>query len=200
MQNYRFVFSLSSAPSKSLDYSTHPKFDTCVPSSIFGVLPSHTPQPHHYENNNNNNSDAWKSEWTFLHRRKDFSATSSGKQPAVSAAPAGESDWRYGPISIEWFDIPRRKNRGKKPPLKESMAAAAAASSSSSGARGEASSGSRGEKGGVSGAIHRNVTMINPDLRLSPYRKDQYHRIMGTKSRHRFRDSQLARRNHPDIP
>ncbi|KAG9040965.1 hypothetical protein FS837_012900, partial [Tulasnella sp. UAMH 9824] len=127
MQNYRFVFSLSpTPPSKSSDYSTSLKFDTCVPSDIFDVLPSHTPQPHHFEDE----YDARKSEWTFQHRRKESSANANGKQPAN--ARAQESDWRCGPISIEWFDIPRRKNRGKKPPLKETMAAAAYASSSSS--------------------------------------------------------------------
>ncbi|KIO26479.1 hypothetical protein M407DRAFT_234894 [Tulasnella calospora MUT 4182] len=140
MQNYRFVFSLSPTPSKSSDYSASLKFDTCVPSNIFDVLPSHTPQSHHYEDR----YDAWRSEWVFQHRRKESSATSSGKQPATTRV--AESDWRHGPISIEWFDNPRRKNRGKKPPLKESMAAAAQASSSSGGARGEPSNGSKAGK------------------------------------------------------
>ncbi|KAG8893088.1 hypothetical protein FRC01_013780 [Tulasnella sp. 417] len=141
MQNYRLVFSLSPTPSKPLDYSTSLKFDTCVPTNIFDVLPSHTPQPHHYEDG----YDARRSEWTVQHKRKESSANSSGKQPAANARVA-ESDWRYGPISIEWFDIPRRKNRGKKPPLKETMAAAAYASSSSGGARRETLNGSKAEK------------------------------------------------------
>ncbi|KAG9016712.1 hypothetical protein FRB90_002393 [Tulasnella sp. 427] len=136
MQNYRLVFSLSPAPFRS---SSTFQPETCVPQNIFDALPSHTPQPHHYEDG----YDARNSEWTFQHRRKDSSANSAGKQPARQL---GESDWRYGPISIEWFDIPRRKNRGKKPPLKETMAAAAASSSSSGGAKREPSGSSKGEK------------------------------------------------------
>lgn len=98
MQTYRFVFSLSSPTPDS----KYPQFSPTDGRSIFGILPSHTPQPHLHDDG---------TPWFTQQRGKEAT-------PALQTHKATHHfsrDWRYGPISVDWFDFTERKKRkGKK--------------------------------------------------------------------------------------
>ncbi|KAG8905051.1 hypothetical protein FRB99_000787, partial [Tulasnella sp. 403] len=116
MQNYRIVISLPTtspalAPEPLSSYEPQAKDrdpqpptqdlpDPYIPRNIFESLPSHTPQPH----------NDLEEDWHVQQRGKEV-------QPVND--PADQTprpkDWRFGPLSIDWIDIPRRKSKkGKK--------------------------------------------------------------------------------------